>query len=65
MEPTIEQLQAFYRFVWRSVRKSLFISYVEFGENRHLIVYAGKYDDENRYTGFYISIKPTGEFNDE
>jgi hypothetical protein len=38
---------------------------VELGENRHLIIYAGKYDDESRYTGFYISIKPTGEFNDE
>jgi hypothetical protein len=65
MEPTTEQLKAFYRFVWRSVRKSLLITYVELGENSLFVIYAGKYDDQGRYIGFYISIKPDGDFNDE
>lgn len=65
MEPTIEQLRTFYRIAREAVAMSSFIIFVELGENGLLVVYVGKYDDQGRYTGFYVSIKPTGEYNDE
>jgi hypothetical protein len=65
MEPTTEQLRTFYRVAREAVVMSAFINYVELGGSGLLVVYIGKYDDQRRYTGFYVSITPTGEFTDE
>jgi hypothetical protein len=65
MEPTTEQLRTFYRVVREAVVMSALINYVELGENGLLVVYVGKYDNQGQYTGFYVSITPTGEFTDE
>lgn len=65
MEPTIEQLRTFYQVVYDTVRMSCFITFVELGENGLLVTYIGKFDDSGSYTGFYVSITPTGEYADE
>jgi hypothetical protein len=59
MDPTDEQLLAFYRIVRRAVLLSLFISFVELAPDNYLYVYVGRYDAlENSI----ICILPNGDY---
>jgi hypothetical protein len=63
MEPTTEQLRAFYQFVRRAVLLSSFIAFVELGEDKNLYVHVGRYESQ---ATFLFCITPTGEVeNDE
>jgi hypothetical protein len=59
MDPTSEQLFAFYRIVRRAVLLSSFISFVELTPDKNLYVYVSRYDVlEN----FVICILPNGDY---
>ncbi len=59
MEPTSEQLLAFYRIVRRVVLLSSFIAFVELAPDENLYVYVGRYDAlENSV----ICILPNGDY---
>jgi hypothetical protein len=59
MEPTIEQLSAFYRVVRQSVLMSSHIIFVELGEDRNLYIWIGRNEPESI---FIVYITPSGEF---
>jgi hypothetical protein len=60
MEPTIEQLRAFYRVTRQAVRLfSCVIEFVELGEDQNLYVHIARYDPRDV---FVIVIDPTGEY---
>jgi hypothetical protein len=59
MEPTTEQLRAFYRFVRQAVLFSSYVAFVELGEDRNLYVYLGRYDSPLESSIFRIT--PGGE----
>jgi hypothetical protein len=58
MEPTIEQLQTFYRVVRQAVILSSYIAFVEILDDRNLYVHMGRYD--NSLTRFIVYITPDG-----
>jgi hypothetical protein len=58
MEPTIEQLQTFYRVVRQAVILSSYIAFVEILDDRNLYVHMGRYD--NPLTRFIVYITPDG-----
>jgi hypothetical protein len=59
MEPTAEQLLAFYRIVRRVVLLSSFIAFVELAPDNNLYVYAGRYDG---LESSVICILPNGDY---
>jgi hypothetical protein len=59
MEPTVEQLQTFYRVVRQAVILSSYIAFVELSEDRNLYVYMGRY--ENPQASSILGIAPNGE----
>ncbi|KAI9133824.1 hypothetical protein [Acaryochloris sp. CCMEE 5410] len=59
MDPTSEQLLAFYRIVRRVVLLSSFIAFVELASDNNLYVYVGRYEvSENSV----ICILPNGDY---
>jgi hypothetical protein len=59
MDPTSEQLIAFYRIVRRAVLLSSFISFVELAPDKNLYVYVGRYDV---LESSVICILPNGDY---
>lgn len=59
MEPTSEQLLAFYRIVRRVVLLSSFIAFVELAPDKNLYVYIGRYD---ALESSVICIVPNGDY---
>jgi hypothetical protein len=59
MEPTGEQLLAFYRIARRVVLLSSFISFVEMAPDKNLYIYAGRYD---ALESSIICILPNGDY---
>jgi hypothetical protein len=59
MDPTDEQLLAFYRIVRRAVLLSSFISFVELAPGNNLYVYVGRYD---ALESSVICIFPNGDY---
>lgn len=59
MDPTSEQLLAFYRIVRRAVLLSSFISFVELAPDKNLYVYIGRY---NTLENSLICILPNGDY---
>jgi hypothetical protein len=60
MEPTTEQLRAFYQFVRRAVLLSSFIAFIELGQDKNLYVHVGRYKSQ---ATLLFRITPTGEVN--
>ena len=59
MEPTDEQLLAFYRIARRVVLLSSFISFVELAPDKNLYVYVGRYE---ALESSIICILPNGDY---
>lgn len=59
MDPTSEQLIAFYRIVRRVVLLSSFIAFVELAPDNNLYVYIGRYD---ALESSIICILPNGDY---
>jgi hypothetical protein len=59
MEPTIEQLRTFYRFVRQAVLVSSYVAFVELSEDRNLYVYLDRYDSP--LESWIFRITPSGE----
>jgi hypothetical protein len=59
MDPTSEQLLAFYRIVRRVVLLSSFIAFVEPAPDQNLYVYIGRYD---ALESSVICILPNGDY---
>ena len=59
MDPTSEQLLAFYRIVRRVVLLSSFIAFVELAPDKNLYVYVGRYDASESSV---ICIFPSGDY---
>jgi len=59
MDPTDEQLLAFYRIARRAVLLSSFISFVELAPDNNLYVYVGRYD---ALQSSVICILPNGDY---
>ena len=59
MDPTDEQLLAFYRIVRRAVLLSSFISFVELAPDKNLYVYVVRYD---ALQSSVICILPNGDY---
>lgn len=57
-EPTVLQLQTFYRVVRQAVLLSSYIAFVEMGEDENLYVYIGRYGDDQ--ARILRVIKPDG-----
>jgi hypothetical protein len=60
MEPTIEQLRAFYQIVRQAVLLSSYISFVELAQDRNLYIYTKRYDAP--LSLLIILITPNGQF---
>ncbi|MGB7415844.1 MAG: hypothetical protein WA902_16685 [Thermosynechococcaceae cyanobacterium] len=59
MDPTSEQLLAFYQIVRRVVLLSSFIAFVELAPDENLYVYVGRYDASESSV---ICILPNGDY---
>jgi hypothetical protein len=59
MNPTGEQLLAFFRITRRAVLLSSFISFVELAPDKNLYVYVGRYDVAESSV---ICILPNGDY---
>jgi hypothetical protein len=59
MDPTTEQLKAFYRVIRNFVVMSSYISFVELGQDENLYIHAGRYDAPSTRSIVYIT--PDGE----
>jgi hypothetical protein len=59
MDPTSEQLIAFYRIVRRVVLLSSFIAFIELAPDNNLYVYIGRYD---ALESSVICILPNGDY---
>ncbi len=59
MDPTDEQLLAFYRIARRAVLLSSFISFLELALDNNLYVYVGRYD---ALESSVICILPNGDY---
>ncbi len=59
MDPTNEQLLAFYRIVRRVVLLSSFIAFIELAPDENLYVYIGRYD---ALESSVICIFPNGDY---
>jgi hypothetical protein len=60
MEPTTEQLRAFYQVVRQAVVLSSYISFVELPQDGNLYVYTKRYDEP--LSMLIILIAPDGQF---
>jgi hypothetical protein len=59
MDPTSEQLLAFYRIARRVVLLSSFIAFVELASDKNLYIYVGRYD---AVESSIICILPNGDY---
>lgn len=60
MEPTIEQLRAFYQVVRQAVLLSSYVSFVELAQDHNLYIYTKRYDAPQ--SSLVILVSPDGRF---